>query len=127
MDDAGNDWGLWRWGLGVVGSIIGGTAMAGWIARGKIDDIVREQELIKQQQARCQGSIKDEIKSIVQQAVDQHSLLYADHLSAIRTDLAVIAALHGETQQDVKSIFARLDRRVVEAPLPPHGERRGQP
>lgn len=126
MPDANNDWELWRWGLGILGSIVGGTALAGWIARGKIEEIVRENELIKQQQARCQGTIKDDIRAIVQQAVDAQSMRYAEQLSAIRTELAVITALHGETQADVKSIFDRLDRRKMETPLPPHGERRSQ-
>lgn len=126
MPDANNDWELWRWGLGILGSIVGGTALAGWIARGKIEEIVRENELIKQQQARCQVTIKDDIRAIVQQAVDAQSMRYAEQLSAIRTELAVITALHGETQADVKSIFDRLDRRKMETPLPPHGERRDQ-
>lgn len=65
---------------------------------------MRENKLIKQQQERCQGTIKDDIRAIVQQAVDAQSMRYAEQLSAIRTELAVITALHGETQADVKSI-----------------------
>lgn len=126
MSDTGSDWDLWRWGLGVLGSIIGGTALAGWIARGKIEELVREHELLKQQQLRCQASLKDDIRSIVQQAMDAQSIRYGDQLSAIRTELAVIAALHGETQADVKSIFERMDRRKTDSGTRPRGERRDQ-
>jgi hypothetical protein len=126
MAETGGDWDVWRWGLGVLGSILGGTALAGWIARGKIDEIVREHELLKQQQVRCQATLKADIESIVQRATDAQSLRYAEQLAAIRTELAVITALHGETQADVKSIFDRLERRKTEVVLPPHGERRDQ-
>ena len=126
MADASNDWDVWRWGLGVIGSIIGGSALAGWIARGKIEEIVREHELLKQQQVRCQGTLKSDIEAIVQRATDAQSLRYAEQLSAIRTELAVITALHGETQADVKSIFERLDRRKTDTGHLPRGERRGQ-
>ena len=126
MAEAESDWELWRWWLGVLGSIVGVTSLAGWIARGKIEEIVREHELIKYQQKQCQASIKDDISAIVQKAVDAQSMRYAEQLSAIRTELAVITALHGETQADVKSIFERLDRRKQEIVPPPRGERRGQ-
>lgn len=126
MAETGGDWDLWRWGLGVIGSIIGGTALAGWIARGKIEEIVREHELLKQQQLRCQGTLKSDIEAIVQRATDAQSLRYAEQLSAIRTELAVITALHGETQADVKSIFDRLDRRKTDTGHLPRGERRSQ-
>lgn len=116
MPNANNDWELWRWGLGILGSIVGGTALARMDRQGKIEEIVRENELIKQQQARCQGTGKDDIRAIVQQAVDAQSMRYAEQLSAIRTELAVITALHGETQADVKSIFERLDRRKTITP-----------
>ena len=126
MADASNDWDVWRWGLGVIGSIIGGSALAGWIARGKIEEIVREHELLKQQQVRCQGTLKSDIEAIVQRAIDAQAIRHGDQLSAIRTELAVITALHGETQADVKSIFERLDRRKTDTGNLPRGERRGQ-
>lgn len=126
MAETGSDWDLWRWGLGILGSIIGGTALAGWIARGKIDEIVREHELLKQQHLRCQGTLKSDIEAIVQRAIDAQAIRHGDQLSAIRTELAVITALHGETQADVKSIFERLDRRKTDTGHLPRGERRSE-
>lgn len=127
------DWKVWQGALGTIGSILGGAAVGGWVGRGMVEDLKRqvfEQKqrisTVEAEQAKCQSSIKDEIKAIVQQALDRQSLTHAEQLGAIRTELAVISALHGETQADVKALFDRLERRKAEVVLPPTGERRDQ-
>lgn len=133
MADTGGNWSLWQWGLSVIGSILGGAVVVGWVGRGVIDGVKSEaatQKLrldkIETEQGRCQSSLKTEIKDLVQQALDRQSLVHYEQLGAIRTELAVITALHGETQADVKSIFERMDRRKTDVDPLPLSERRGK-
>lgn len=125
--DPTNDWNLWKWVVGLLGSMLSGAAVGGWIARGMMESIQQRVSTLERDQSRCQATLKEDIRSIVQQAVDQQAMRNADHLQAIRTELAVLVALHGETQKDVQSIFERMDRRRTEYSAPtPHGERRDQ-
>lgn len=133
MSDPTNDWNVWRWVLGGVGSMLSGAAFGGWVSRGMLEGIKQQLTTVKadvatlqRDQSRCQATLKDDIRQIVQQAIDHQSMRNADHLQAIRTDLAVLVALHGETQKDVQALFDRLDRRQHETALPPKGERRDQ-
>lgn len=133
MAETGGNWSLWQWALGVIGSALGGSMVIGWVGRGVIDSIKAEaaaQKLrldkIETEQGKCQSGLKIEIKDLVQQALDRQALAHYEQLGAIRTELAVITALYGETQADVKSIFDRLERRKSEVTLPPYGERRDQ-
>lgn len=107
--------------------------VVGWVSRGVIDSLKADavaQKLrldkIEAEQSKCQSSLKTEIKDLVQQALDRQSIVHQEQLGAIRTELAVITALHGETQADVKSIFDRLDRRKQDVGYQTHGERRDQ-
>lgn len=127
------DWQLWKWLIGIVGSMLGGAAVGGWVGRGMVEEIKQQVisqngriETLETDQRKCQSSIKDEIRAIVQQALDRQSLANADLLGTIRTELAVISALHGETQQDVKELFRRLERRKADVVFRPSGERRDQ-
>lgn len=133
MAETGGNWSLWQWALGVIGSALGGSMVVGWVGRGVIDSIKAEaaaQKLrldkIETEQGKCQSGLKIEIKNLVQQALDRQALAHYEQLGAIRTELAVITALHGETQADVKSIFERLDRRKTDTGHLPRGERRSQ-
>ena len=126
MSDPANDWGVWKWIVGLIGSMLSGAAVGGWIARGMLESIVQRVAVLERDQSRCQATLKGDIKHIVQQAVDQHAMRSADHLQAIRTELAVLVALHGETQKDVQALFERMDRRRQEFIPTPRGERRDQ-
>lgn len=126
MSATGEDWGLWRWAVGLAGSMLSGAAVGGWIARGMIESLVQRVTTLERDQSRCQATLKEDIRAIVQQAIDHQSMRNADHLQAIRTELAVLVALHGETQKDVQALFDRLDRRQHETTPPPRGERRDQ-
>jgi hypothetical protein len=125
--DPANDWNLWKWVVGLIGSMLSGAAVGGWIARGMMESIQQRVATLERDQSRCQATLKEGIRSIVQQAVDQQDMRNANHLQAIRTELAVLVALHGETQKDVQSIFERMDSRRQDFSSPtPHGERRDQ-
>lgn len=125
--DPANDWNLWKWVVGLIGSMLSGAAVGGWIARGMMEAIQQRVSVLERDQARCQATLKEDIGAIVKNAIDQHALHSSDHLQAIRTELAVLVALHGETQKDVQSIFERMDRRRLDFSSPtPHGERRDQ-
>lgn len=119
--------------MGGVGSMLSGAAFGGWVSRGMLEGIKQQLATVKadvstlqRDQSRCQATLKDDIRQIVQQAIDHQAMRNADHLQAIRTDLAVLVALHGETQKDVQALSDRLDRRQHETPLTPKGERRDQ-
>lgn len=123
--DQASDWNLWKLAVGLICSMLSGAAVGGWIARGMMESIQQRVSILERDQTRCQATLKEDIRSIVQSAIDQQAMRNADHLQAIRTELAVLVALHGETQKDVQSIFERMDRRRVEVSGPtPHGERR---
>ena len=111
MDEPAIDWRFWQWLFGALCSILGGAVVGGWAARGKVEALVRDVDAIKRDQARCQATLKDDIRLIVQQAVDQQAMRNGTHLEAIRTELAVLVALHAETQKDVQALFKRFDRR----------------
>lgn len=127
------DWKAWQWVVGVLGSMLGGAAVGGWVGRGLLESLRNRQEQTEQrmaalehQQNVCRATIKDEITAIVRQAVADHAIGQTKQLGSIETQVAVLVALHGETQQDIKAIFERMDRRAMEIPLPPSGERRDQ-
>ncbi len=125
--DPTSDWNLWKWVVGLAGSMLSGAAVGGWIARGMMESIQQRVTLLEHKQSQCQATLKEDIAAIVKGAIDQHALRSSDHLQAIRTDLAVLVALHGETQKDVQAIFERMDRRRQDFSNPtPHGERRDQ-
>ena len=137
MSDPTNDFGWWRWGLSIIGSMLGGAAVGGWVSRGMLESVKQQIATLKsdvstleRDQSKCQATLKSDIKEIVQHAVkhaiDEHALRSAGHLESIRTELAVIVALHGETQKDVQAMFERLDRRRHEFSPTPKGERRDQ-
>lgn len=127
MSDPTNDWNLWKWVLGLLGSMLSGAAVGGWIARGMLESIQQRVTTLERDQTKCQATLKDDIRSIVSAAISQQAICNSEHLQAIRTELAVLVALHGETQKDVQSIFERLDRRRADYHTPtPHGERREQ-
>jgi type II secretory pathway component GspD/PulD (secretin) len=106
--------------------MLGGSMLGGWVGRGMVEEVKQRLVVVETDQRKCQESIKEDIKSIVQQAIDRQSLTHVEQLGAIRTELAVISALHGETQADVKALFERFERRKNEVVLPPTGERRDQ-
>lgn len=120
------DWNLWKWAIGLLGSMLSGAAVGGWVARGLLEELKHRVELLERDQKRCQATLKEDFRAIVQSAVDHQSICYTEHLQAIRTELAVMTALHGETQKDVQALFERLDRRRQEFVPNPHGERRDQ-
>ena len=124
MSEPGADWRLWQWLLGLLGSVLGGAVFGGWAARGMMENLKHRVATIERDQAKCQATLKEDIRTIVQQAVDQHTMRSAAHLEAIRTELAVLVALHSETQRDVQALFDRLDRRRQDHGPTPHGERR---
>lgn len=111
MDEPTTDWRFWQWILGGLCSILGGAVVGGWVARGKVDALVRDVDALKRDQARCQATLKDDIRAIVQTAVTDQAIRNSTHLEAIRTELAVLVALHAETQKDVQALFQRFDRR----------------
>ena len=130
---ASEDWQLWKLIIGAIWSALSGAAVGGWVGRGMVEDVRQKVALSAQridaleaEQSKCQSMLKEEIREIVQQVVDRQALARAEQMGEIRTELAVITALHGETQQDVKAIFARLDRRKSEMVINHTGERRDQ-
>ena len=111
MNETTTDWRFWQWILGGLCSILGGAVVGGWYAGGKVEALVRDIDTIKRDQSRCQATLKDDIRMIVQQAVTDQAMRNSAHLEAIRTELAVLVALHAETQKDVQALFTRFDRR----------------
>lgn len=127
------EWQLWKWVLGLVGSMLSGAAVGGWVGRGLVEAVKQRVSTLEQkvsfieiEQNKCQSTLKNDIKDIVQQAIDRQAIARAEQMGEIRTELAVITALHAETQKDVKALFSRLDRRKHEVVLPQSGERRDQ-
>jgi hypothetical protein len=127
------EWQQWKWILGLFGSMMSGAAVGGWVGRGMVESVKQQVAALRQkvlvieaEQHKCQSVLKDDIKEIVQQAIDRQAIARAEQMGEIRTELAVITALHAETQKDVKALFCRLDRRKHEIILPQSGERRDQ-
>ena len=128
-EDGGGFWaglfggGFWAVLTGAV-SVVVGMVGGAWAARGTLDAIQQRVATLERDRDRCQSTLKEDIMGIVQQAIDRQSIHNGEHLQAIRTELAVLVALHGETQKDVQALFDRLDRRQRETILNPQGERR---
>jgi len=70
--------------------------------------------------------LKVEVLRVVQQAMSAAALQQLEQTGEIRTNIAVIQALIGEMQEDIKAIFDRLERRKTESYPLPFGERRDQ-
>lgn len=103
-------------------------AVATWsfIAGRKSKDFEQQLETIKAAQKQIVADLQKEILTVVQQAMSTAALQHSEQSIEIRTNIAVIQALIGEMQEDIKAIFERLERRKLEVYPPPHGERREQ-
>ena len=112
MSDPSGDWNMWKWVLGLFGSMLSGAAVGGWVARGVFASLQERLVKVELKQEACQSALQDTISKAVKSAITEHALQSASALEEIRTSLAVIAD--------------RLDRRKEDTHPPPHGERRDQ-
>jgi len=80
--------------------------------------LIKRKEIIEE--------LKVEILRIVQQAMSSAAIERVEQTGEIRTNIAVIQALLGEMQEDMRAMSERLDRRHMNVYPPPHGERRDQ-
>lgn len=103
-------------------------AVATWsfIAGRKTREFEQQLESLKSAQEQIVADLRKEILTVVQQSMSTAALQQLEQTGEIRTNIAVIQALIGEMQEDIKAIFERLERRKVEVYPPPHGERREQ-
>jgi len=108
---------------------IGSGLISGVYYRGKLDVIQKTMgdridtlekdrdnfaSTCEQQRDKMLADLRSEVCSIVKQAVSDAGFKHAEQLGCIRTDLAVLVALHGETQKDIGEIFQRLNVREVD-------------
>lgn len=109
--DPTGDVSLWKLLGGAFLSMLSGAAVGGWVARGLVANIEQRLKLVETAQSQCKASLKEDIREIVDTAINQHALSSAATLESIRTQLAVI--------------LDRMDRRKEEK-QPQCGERRDQ-
>ena len=113
MNDPTTDVSFWKWAGGALLSMLSGAAVGGWVARGLVANLEQRLKLVETAQTQCKASLKDDIREIVNTAINEHALSSAATLESIRTQLAVI--------------LDRMDRRKEDARHPLiHGERRDQ-
>lgn len=129
MTEPTSDLSFWQWASGVAVAIFGGLVGGGWTARGLLEGLRRDNEAqnvrisaLEKRQTECSVQLRQTITETVQQAMDKSDLRNAEQLEAIRQDVAVMKALFGETRDDVREIFNRLNTRQVD--LPVHNDRR---
>jgi len=97
-----------------------------FIAGRKTRDFEQQLEELKKSQGQIVADLQKEILTVVQQAMATAALQQLEQAGEIRTNIAVIQALIGEMQEDIKAIFDRLERRKTEVHPLPFGERRDQ-
>jgi len=137
MPPTGEEISWWREALGVIGSALIAVGTWSFIAGRKSREFEQRLEAVEQKQeavgdgcSRQRKEIIEELKGevlrVVQQAMSSAALQQLEQTGEIRTNIAVIQALIGEMQEDIKAIFDRLERRKTELYPPPFGERRDQ-
>ena len=112
MNDPATDVSFLKWAGGAVLSMLSGAAVGGWVARGLVAGLEQRLKLVETSQTQCKATLKEDIKEIVNTAINEHALNSAATLESIRTQLAVI--------------LDRMDRRKEDTHPTPHGERRCQ-
>lgn len=112
MSDPTSDASFWKWAGGALLSMLSGAAVGGWTARGLIANLEQRLKTVETAQNQCKATLKEDIRVIVNTAINEHALSSAATLENIRTQLAVI--------------LDRMDRRKEDTHPPPHGERRDQ-
>lgn len=126
MPPTGEEISWWREALGAAGAALIAVATWSFIAGRKSRDFEQQLESIKSAQEQIVADLRKEILTVVQQAMSTAALQHSEQSIDIRTNIAVIQALIGEMQEDIRAIFERLERRKMEVYPPPHGERREQ-
>lgn len=114
MDQPPNDWRVWQWALTVASSVLSGAVVGGWVARGVLESLRQRVSTLERDQTKCQATLKIDIQAIVQGEINKRAVIDQTHFESIRTDLAVLVALHSETQKDVQSIFWRMNQRSTD-------------
>lgn len=114
----------WRETLGAFGAAMIAVATWSFIAGRKSREFEQQLESLKSAQEQIVADLRKEILTVVQQSMSTAALQQLEQAGEIRTNIAVIQALIGEMQEDIKAIFERLERRKIEVYPPPHGERR---
>ena len=112
MSDPSGDWNMWKWVLGLFGSMLSGAAVGGWVARGVFSALQERLVKVELKQDACQAGLQDVISKAVKSAITEHALQSASALEEIRTSLAII--------------IDRTERRKEDVYPAPHGERRDQ-
>ena len=115
MQHGGDDLGFWRWvATAAVGLLTGAVGWA-WASRGVLEDLraadrkaVDDVKAIKVAMAACQATF---IGSMIDKKQGEEALKHAEQMAEIRTNMAVMVAMQGEMKEDIKDIFARLNRR----------------
>ncbi|ADW16368.1 hypothetical protein Despr_0179 [Desulfobulbus propionicus DSM 2032] len=116
----------WREVLGAISAALIAVATWSFIAGRKSREFEQQLESLKSTQEQIVADLRKEILTVVQQSMSTAALQQLEQAGEIRTNIAVIQALIGEMQEDIKAIFERLERRKIEIYPPPHGERREQ-
>lgn len=115
------------WWRETVGAIAGALLAVGtwsFVAGRKTREFEQQLEELKKAQGQIVSDLRKEILAVVQQSMSTAALQQSEQTGEIRTNIAVIQALLGEMQDDIREIFKQLDRRRNETIPPPHGERR---
>lgn len=135
------DFSFWKWvGSALVG-LISGSALTGWVGRGVLADnsqahanlaseiasvkteLTGKINAVEAAQRDCPVKMRIEFDGLVERVVNRVTMQQAQQMQEIKTDLAVLVALHGEMKQDVEAIFSRLNRREQDLGRPA-GDRR---
>jgi len=126
MPPTGEEISWWREVLGAICAALIAVATWSFIAGRKSREFEQQLESLKSAQEQIVADLRKEILTVVQQSMSTAALQQLEQTGEIRTNIAVIQALIGEMQEDIKAIFERLERRKIEVYPPPHGERREQ-
>nr|WP_321465174.1 hypothetical protein [uncultured Desulfobulbus sp.] len=126
MPPTGEELSWWREVLGAIGAALLAVGTWSFIAGRKTREFEQQLESLKLAQAQIVTDLRKEILTVVQQSMATAALQQLEQAGEIRTNIAVIQALIGEMQEDIKAIFERLERRKTEIYPPPFGERREQ-
>lgn len=131
MASTGDDWQFWKWVFGIAGGAIAGLIGGAWTGRGVLAELHQTDHsldmrvaVLEQNHAQCREDFREEINIAIQSVINHlelqnaaKSLQYAEQLGEIKTNLAVIIALSGETKKDIEEIFTRLNRRTHDEPV----------
>lgn len=126
MPPTGEELSWWREVIGAVGGALLAVGTWSFIAGRKSREFEQQLDDLKKSQGQIVEDLRKEILAVVQQSMATAALQQLEQAGEIRTNIAVIQALIGEMQEDIKAIFDRLERRKTEIYPPPFGERREQ-